>query len=97
MCVSKQACRTGEMTALLPVSGSSWKYKVSTHRKQHTGFINAYIQYTRALWEEAVRLPRGVTYELAAAICIITVGPCRYLKIPGGKFVRRYTAVITLE
>lgn len=42
VCVSEQAGSNREMTALLPVSHSSWKYKDSIPRKQHPGFINTF-------------------------------------------------------
>lgn len=42
LCVSEQAGSNREMTALLPVSHSSRKYKDSIPRKQHPGFINTF-------------------------------------------------------
>lgn len=42
VCVSEQAGSNREMTALLPASHSSWKYKDSMPRKQHPGFINTF-------------------------------------------------------
>lgn len=92
MCGSKRACSAAEVTALLPVL---------LRKAQSTKNSILVCKCIRTISESSqggssCRLPQAVTDELAAAHTM-AVGPCQYLKNPGGNFVRRYTAVIMPE